>query len=396
MSMQDMLSRADRVFMKNVGRLPVVFVRGEGSRVWDADGKEYIDFLTGISVHSLGHSHPEVIKAWREQAERIIHMSNYFYLDQQIIAAERLTSLAGMERLFWSNSGAEANEAALKLARKFGRARGGRFRIVTALQSFHGRSLGALSLTGQPKYQESFQPLPDGFDYVPYNDLSAWEAAITPETCALMIEPVQGEGGVNPATPEFIQGLRKLCDKHGLLLIFDEVQTGFGRTGEFFAWRHYEVKPDVLTTAKTLGYGIPIGAMMAWGEAAEVFVPGDHSTTIGGGAMAYAAALAVMDAMEREGYPKRAAELGKRLIQMFTDWKFEIPIIKEARGLGLLLAVELNVPSKPVMLECLKRGLIVNAVTETAIRLLPALNVPEKDLEEGLRIFKDVLNEASA
>lgn len=391
MNMQEMLNRADRVFMKNVGRLPVVFVRGEGSKVWDAEGKEYIDFLTGISVHSLGHSHPEVVKAWRDQADQIVHMSNYFYLDKQIEAAERLTSLAGMERLFWSNSGAEANEAALKLARKYGQKQGGRYRILSALQSFHGRTFGALSLTGQPKYQESFKPMPEGFDYAPYNDLSAWEAAITPETCALMIEPVQGEGGVNPATPEFIHGLRKLCDQHGLLLIFDEVQTGFGRAGEFFAWQHFGVKPDVLTTAKTLGYGIPIGALMAHGSAAEVFSPGDHSTTIGGGAMAYAAALTVIDVMEREKLPQRAAELGKQLLKTFDGWKTEIPIIKEARGLGLFLAVDLTVPSKPVMLECLNRGLIVNAVTETAIRMLPALNIPEKDLNTGLNILKEVL-----
>lgn len=395
MSMQDLVARGSQVMMKNVGRQPVVFVQGKGSRVWDADGKEYIDLLTGISVDSLGHSHPEVVGAWKKQAEKIVHVSNLFWLEEQIQAAERLTAIAEMDRVFWSNSGAEANEAAIKLARKYGKAHGGRFRIVSALNSFHGRTLGALAMTGKPKYQESFRPMPDGFDYAPYNDLQAWEAAITPETCALMVEPVQGEGGVYPATLEFLQGLRRLCDQHGLLLIFDEIQTGFGRAGAFFAWQRYGVKPDVMTTAKTLGCGVPIGALMARGEAAEVLSPGDHSTTVGGGGMAYTAALVAMDVIEREGLAKRSAELGAELIATFNGWKATVPSIKEARGLGLFLAIELDVPAGPIVQECLKRGVIVNAVTENAIRMLPALNIPEQDLQEGLETVRTVLQDAS-
>lgn len=391
MSMQDLLARADRVFMKNVGRLPVVFARGEGSRLWDMDGKEYIDFLTGVSVDSLGHCHPAITKAIQKQAETLVHVSNYFLMEDKIVAAERLVKLAGMDRIFWSNSGTEANEAALKLARKYGKPHD-KYRFVSALKSFHGRTIGSLSLTGQPKYQENFRPLPEGFDYAPYNDLAAWEAAITPETCALMVEPVQGEGGVYPATPEFLKGLRELCDRYGLLLIYDEVQTGFGRTGKPFAWYHTGVKPDILTTAKTLGSGIPVGAMMAREEVALAFTPGDHSTTIGGGGLSYAAALAVMDIMEKEALPERAMRLGKQIFDTFAKWQKTMPVIKEWRGLGLMIGLDLNIPSKPVMLECLNRGLIVNAVTDTAIRMLPALNIPEKDLQEGLDILHGVLN----
>lgn len=393
MAMQDLLARADRIFMKNVGRLDLVFVKGKGARLWDADGKEYIDFLTGVSVTSLGHTHPAVTRVLQEQAEKIVHVSNYFYLEEQIAAAERLADLVGLDRVFWSNSGAEANEAAIKLARKYGAAKG-KYGFVSALKSFHGRTLGALSLTGQPKYQDSFRPLPEGFTYAPLNDLAAWERAIGPETCALVVEPVQGEGGVYPATTEFLAGLRELCDRHGLLLIFDEVQTGFGRTGKFFAWQHTGIKPDILTTAKTLGAGIPIGAMLAKEDVAAAFTPGDHSTTIGGGGMAYAAALAVMDVLERENLPQRAWELGEKILATFREWGRNMPVIKEARGLGLMLALDLTVPAKPVMLECLRRGLIVNAVTETALRLLPPLNIAEEDLAAGLAILKDVLNTA--
>lgn len=394
MAMQELVARGSQVMMKNVGRQPVVFVKGLGSRVWDADGKEYIDLLTGISVDSLGHSHPEVVAAWKKQAEKIMHVSNLFWLEEQILAAERLTSIAGMDRVFWSNSGAEANEAAIKLARKYGKEHGGRYRIISALNSFHGRTLGALAMTGKPKYQESFQPMPDGFDYAPYNDLTAWEEMITPETCGLMVEPVQGEGGVYPASPEFLKGLRRLCDQHDLLLIYDEIQTGFGRAGAFFAWQRYDVLPDVMTTAKTLGCGIPIGALMARGEAAEVLTPGDHSTTVGGGGMAYAAALVAMEVIERDGLAQRSKELGAELLSTFNGWKESIPIIQEVRGLGLFIAIELSVPSAPVVQECLKRGVIVNAVTENAIRLLPALNISEKDLDEGLKIVKEVLQRA--
>lgn len=390
MSMQDLLARADRVFMKNVGRLPLVFARGEGSRLWDSDGKEYIDFLTGVSVDSLGHCHPAITEAIAKQAGKIVHVSNYFLMEEKILAAERLVQLAGMDRIYWSNSGTEANEAAIKLARKYGKPQG-KYRFVSAWNSFHGRTIGSLSLTGQPKYQESFRPMPEGFDYATYNDLASWEAAITPETCALVIEPVQGEGGVYPGTAEFMKGLRELCDRHGMLLIYDEVQTGFGRTGKNFAWQHTGIKPDILTTAKTLGSGVPVGAILAIEEVAAAFTPGDHSTTIGGGGLSYAAALAVMDLMEKEALPERAAKLGGEIFATFEQWKQKLPVIKEYRGLGLMIGLELNGPSRPVMLECLNRGLIVNAVSETSLRLLPALNIPEKDLQEGLSILHDVL-----
>ncbi len=394
MEMQSLLEKADRVMMKNVSRFPVVFSRGEGAYLYDTDGKRYLDFLSGIAVHALGHSHPRIAKALVEQAEKIVHVSNYFYLEEQILLAEKLAALSGLERVFFSNSGAEANEAALKLARKYGREKlGGKYEIISAEKSFHGRTFGALAATGQPKYQEAFQPLPAGFKYAKFNDLSSWEAAVTPQTCAFLLELVQGEGGVNPATPEFVQGLAALSRRHGILLIFDEIQTGLGRTGKSFAWQHFGIKPQIMTLAKALGSGVPLGAMLATEEVAAAFTPGDHSTTIGGGGLAYTVALEVLKVMEEEKLPERTAQLGQELLKTFHAWQKELPIIREVRGLGLLLALELTIPSRPIAEQCLERGLIVNAVTPTAIRLAPPLNIGEAELEPGLDLLYTVLKD---
>ena len=285
MKMQELLIRGEKAMMRNVARFPAVFTRGEGTYLYDADGKRYLDFLSGIAVLALGHSHPRLAAVMQRQAAKVLHVSNYFYLEEQVELAERLKELSGLDRVFFCNSGAEANETAIKLARKYGRQQGGKYEIITAAGSFHGRTMGALAATGQPKYQEAFAPLPAGFRYAPLNDLAAWEAAINDRTCAVLIEPVQGEGGVRPATVEFIQGLAELCRKHRLLLMMDEIQTGLGRTGRFFAWEHAGVKPDVLTLAKALGHGIPLGAVLVR-EEVSVLEPGDHSTTVGGGGMA--------------------------------------------------------------------------------------------------------------
>jgi acetylornithine/N-succinyldiaminopimelate aminotransferase len=388
-----LVKQGEEVIMKNVGRLPVVFARGSGSRLWDVDGKEYIDFLTGISVHNFGHCHPDITAAFAKQAEKITHVSNYFYLEEQIELARRLTQLTGYHQVFFSNSGAEANEAALKLARKYGKVKlGGKYEIVTAQNSFHGRTFGALSATGQPKYQESFQPIVPGFKYAEFNNLQSWRDKITDRTCAVFLELVQGEGGVNPAAPEFIAGLVELCRERKLLFIVDEIQTGFGRTGKFFAYEHFGFQPDVITLAKMLGGGVPCGALLVNREA-NVFTPGDHSTTIGGGSLAFAAGLVALELLQTPGLMEEVNRKGAYIRKTWKEWQAELPVIQESRGLGLMLALDLKIPSKQAMLACLEAGLIVNAVTETSLRLLPALNIGQDDLDEGLAIMKRVLKQ---
>jgi acetylornithine/N-succinyldiaminopimelate aminotransferase len=388
-----LVKQGQEVIMKNVGRLPVVFAGGSGSRLWDADGKEYLDFLTGISVHNFGHCHPDITEAIVKQAEKITHVSNYFYLEEQIELARRLTELTGYHQVFFSNSGAEANEAALKLARKYGKVKlGGKYEIVTAKNSFHGRTFGALSATGQPKYQESFQPIVPGFRYAEFNNLQSWRENITDQTCAVFLELVQGEGGVNPATPEFVAGLAELCREREILFMADEIQTGFGRTGKFFAHEHFGYKPDVITLAKMLGGGVPCGALLA-NQEANVFTPGDHSTTIGGGSLAFAAGLVALELLQTPGLMEEVNRKGAYIRKTWQEWRAEIPVVQESRGLGLMLALDLTVPSKQVMLACLEAGLILNAVTETSLRILPALNIGHDDLNEGLAIMKKVLKQ---
>ncbi len=395
MSTSNLLELGQPAVMKNVGRLPVVFTRGQGSRLWDADGKEYIDLLTGISVHNFGHSHPAITEALVRQAGKIIHVSNYFYLEEQLKLAAGLTRLTGFQQVFFSNSGAEANEAALKLARKHGKIHlNGKYQIVTACDSFHGRTYGALSATGQPKYQASFQPVVPGFKYAAMNDIESWKAAIGDESCAILIELVQGEGGVVPAAPGFIAELVAFCRERQVLVMVDEVQTGFGRTGKLFAYQHFNFQPDVITIAKTLGGGIPCGALLVT-EQANLFEPGDHSTTVGGGAMAFAAGLTVLELLQEPGLMDEVNRKGQYIRSVWEEWRQELPSVKGPRGLGMMLALDLNVPSKPVMLKCLERGLVVNAVTDTAIRILPALNIPMTDLDEALGILKQVLREFS-
>lgn len=393
MSSANLLKIGQEVIMKNVGRLPVVFAGGNGSKLWDADGKEYIDLLSGISVMNFGHSNPDVTAAITKQAEKIVHVSNYFYLEEQIELAQTLTKLSGYKSVYFGNSGAEANEAILKLARKYGKVKlGGKYEIVTAEHSFHGRTYGALSATGQPKYQENFKPIVPGFKYAPYNDLAAWKAAITDDTCAVFLELVQGEGGVHPADPEFVKGLYEICQEKGILFLVDEIQTGLGRTGKYFAFEHYGFRPDAITIAKSLGGGIPCGALLV-SEKADVFTPGDHSTTVGGGAMAFSAGLAVLRQLQAPGVLDMVNEKGEYIKNVWKSWQKELSVVAGYRGLGMMLALDLTVPSKEVMLACLNSGLVVNAVTETALRLLPAFNIPMADLDEGLIILKDVLKQ---
>ena len=365
----------------------VTFVRGEGSRLYDDTGKPYLDFLSGLAVTSLGHAHPAVAEALAEQAWTLVHVSNlYGTLPGQEVAATLDRLAGGGGKVFFCNSGAEANEAAIKLARKWGGH--GKYVVVSAYGSFHGRTLATLHATGQPQKHEAFQPLPEGFRHVAWSDLDALEAAIDPSVTGILLEPVQGEGGVNPATPEYFQGVRRLCDERGLVFLVDEVQTGLARTGEWFGFQHFGVQPDIVTMAKALGNGVPIGACWARAEVADAFVPGDHATTYGGQPLATAAARAVLRVMEDEDAPGRARAAGKRLTEALSA----IDGVAGVRGLGLLLAAELVEPvAKDVASRALDAGLVVNAVTENALRLAPSLLVSDDEIDEAVTILREVL-----
>jgi len=375
--------------MPTYGPPQLQFVRGEGSRLWDADGKEYLDFLSGLAVTSLGHSHPAVAEALHSQAQTLLHVSNLFGTEpgwEVAVTLDRL--LGGGGQVFFCNSGAEANEAAVKLARKWGGR--GRHVVVSAFGSFHGRTLATLHATGQPAKHEAFQPLPEGFRHVAWDDLDALAASIDPTVAAVLLEPVQGEGGVNPATTEYFAGVRQLCDERGLLFMVDEVQTGLGRTGEWFGHQHFGVVPDVVTMAKALGNGVPIGACWARCEVAAVFEAGDHATTFGGQPLAAAAAKAVLAVMEAEDVPTRAVKAGATI----TAGLEALDGVAEVRGLGLLLAAELTggIDARSVAAEALRRGLVVNAVTPTALRLAPSLLVSDAEVAEALATLASVLD----
>ena len=367
---------------------PVTFVRGEGSRLWDDAGNEYLDLLSGLAVTGLGHSHPAVADALATQARTLLHTSNLFGTVPGPEVARTLDRLlGGGGKVFFSNSGAEANECAIKLARKWGGR--GRHVVVSALGSFHGRTLATLHATGQPQKHEAFQPLPEGFRHVAWGDLDALESALDPSVAAVLLEPVQGEGGVNPATAEYFQGVRRLCDERGLLFMVDEVQTGLGRTGRWFGHQHFDVVPDVVTMAKALGNGVPIGACWARAEVAEVFEPGDHATTYGGQPLAAAAARAVLAVMEAEDVPAKAQRTGARL----GDALSALPGVEGVRGLGLLLAVQLadGIDAREVAAAALAAGLVVNAVTPTALRLAPSLLLTDDDADEAVARLGAVL-----
>jgi len=379
--------------MQTYARLPVAFVRGEGTRLYDAEGAEYLDFLGGLAVTSLGHAHPAVADAIAEQARTLLHVSNLYYNAVQREVGARIDRLlGGGGKVFFANSGAEANEAAIKLARRHGQTNGGpeRYHVVSAYGSFHGRTLTTLAATGQPEKQERFQPLPPGFRQVLFADLDALEQSIDDRVCAVMLEPIQGEGGVRPAPPGYLEAVRALCDEQEMLLIVDEVQTGLGRTGKWFGFEHADgVRPDIVTMAKALGNGMPIGACWARTEVAAAFAPGDHATTFGGQPLAASAARAVLDVMIAEDVPARAARAGDRLREQLAA----VPGVAAVRGEGLLLAAELEggIDAKQVAGACLTAGLVVNAVTPTAIRFAPSLLVTDTELDAAVAIFSEVL-----
>lgn len=392
MDTQGVTELSEKYLMRTYRRAPVAFAAGQGARLVDVEGKSYLDFVAGIAVCSLGYNHPALTTAIRAQAARLLHVSNLYHIPEQAALARWLITHSALDRVFFCNSGAEANEAAIKLARKHGRRDGGnRFEIIVAEHSFHGRTLGTLAATAQPKYQQGFEPLPPGFVTVPFNDLEALRGAITPTTCAVMLEPIQGEGGIHPAAPEYLQGVRRLCDEYGLLLILDEVQTGIGRTGKLFAYEHHGITPDIATLAKGLGGGVPIGAMLARAPAADVLQPGDHGSTFGGNPLACAAALAVLTTIEEQHLVQHAGQVGDYLMTRLRRLAPRHSVIQDVRGAGLMVAVELNMEVAPLVTACRERGLLVNAVKPNTLRMVPPLIITRADVDEAMGILDTAL-----
>ncbi len=399
MTNQQWVERSDKVIMRTYGRYPIVPVRGEGCRLWDADGKEYLDFLAGVAVNNLGHCHPRVVKALQEQAATLIHCSNYYQIPQQIELAELLCSHSFADKAFFCNSGAEANEAAIKLARKYSREKFDnpeRYGIITAADSFHGRTMATVSATGQEKVQRFFDPLLHGFCHVAFNDLAALEAAITPQTCAVMLEPIQGEGGINIPTTAYMQGVRELCDRHRLLLILDEVQVGMGRTGKLFAHEHFGITPDIMTLAKALAGGAPIGTMLARDEVAAAFTPGTHGSTFGGNPLVTAAAVATVRTILEEGLLNRAEEMGEYLHGELETLAGKYAFVKEVRGIGLMIGMSLAIPGADIVKKGHERGLLLNVTHDTVLRFVPPLTVSKQEVNRMIVLLDQIFKELTA
>jgi predicted acetylornithine/succinylornithine family transaminase len=375
------------------GCLPIAFARGHGAYLYDADGNRYLDFFCGLAVTSLGHGNPRVVRAIKEQAEKLTHVSNVFHTEPTARLVERLGSRFGEGKVFLGNSGAEANEAAIKLARRWGN---GRFEILTTLGSFHGRTLATLTATGQERYHQGFQPLMPGFRLVPFDDIAALDRARRDETVAVMVEPIQGEGGVVVPRADYLKRMRDWCDRNKLLLILDEVQTGVGRTGRFFAYEHAGIKPDIATLAKALGGGLPIGAMIARPEVASSFTPGSHGSTFGGNPVACAAALAVIDALEQDGVLDNASSVGGYILERLGKFARSCDRIVEVRGLGMIIGVVLKHDVRPIVEECVKQRLLVNGTAGNVLRLLPPLNLTREEADTGLAIIENAFKSAPA
>jgi predicted acetylornithine/succinylornithine family transaminase len=379
--------------MNTYGRQPLVLVRGEGCRVWDDSGREYLDFVAGLAVCNLGHAHPAVARAASEQLSHLVHVSNLYYTTPMVELAEELVCLSFADRVFFCNSGAEAMEGAIKLCRRSSTERYGpdRHKIICMYNSFHGRTYGALSATGQEKFWKGFEPLVPGFEFVPFNDLAALQAALDNTVCAVIMEPIQGEGGVNLANQEYLEAVRRECSQNDILLVFDEVQCGLGRTGRLFAYQHYGVTPDVMALAKALGGGLPMGALLATEEAARGFVPGAHASTFGGGPVIAAAAKASLNILCDPGFLEAVREKGDYLKEKFAGLKSRFSVVEEVRGLGLMWGMQLSQDGAPVVTACRERGLLVNCTQGNVIRLLPPLVVGQEELDQGMEILAQAL-----
>ncbi|MGA2678489.1 MAG: aspartate aminotransferase family protein [Sedimentisphaerales bacterium] len=391
MTTQETIELYSKYVIANYKRLPRVIVKGEGCYLYDAEGNKILDMFPGWAVSGIGHCHPKVVDAIRKQAGELLHIDNTFYSEQQGQLAKLISERGFGGKCFFCNSGAEANEGALKLARLA--TAEGKYKFITAEGSFHGRTFATVTATAQPKYHEGFLPLLPGFVYVPYNDIAALEKAFTDEVCAVMIEPIQGEGGINVATKEYVEAIRQLCDEKGAVMIFDEVQTGMGRTGKWFAYQYHDVEPDIMTMAKALGGGVAIGAMMAKEELAAKLVPGKHASTFGGNCIACAAGIAVVEAIEEDNLIENAVKMGEYAKQKLEQLGEKYDIIKEVRGKGLMIGVQLSSPGASIVDKCLARGLRINCTNNTVLRFMPAMIVTKEQIDEAISILDSVMGE---
>ena len=393
-SNQELIKLTNKHVAQTYGRYPIGLVRGKGTSVWDASGKKYIDFVAGLAVDNLGHCHPNVVSAIRKQAGRLLHVSNLYHIEPQSQLAAELTHLSFADKFFFCNSGTEANEAAIKLARRwfYDNGQPKRFEIITMKDSFHGRTMASLSATAQKKIHTGFKPLLPGFKYVPFNDIAALKKTITKKTCAVLIEPIQGEGGVNLAQEIYLKTLRKICNEKGILLIFDEIQTGFGRTGHLFAYERYKIKPDIITLAKALGGGIAIGAMGSTNKIMKSFTPGTHGATFGGNPLACAASLASLKTLSKKGFLEKSSATGDYFLKQLYRLKDNFSVIREVRGVGLMLAVELNQPGAEIVTNCMKEGLLINCIQQNTIRFLPPLIITHKEIDFLIRILSKIFS----
>jgi predicted acetylornithine/succinylornithine family transaminase len=393
MTADELMALSDKYIMATYKRFPIVLVKGAGARVWDSNGKEYLDFVAGIAVCSLGHSHPKVAAAIQRQVEILTHVSNLYYIEPQINVARILVENSFADRVFFCNSGAEANEAAIKLARKYAYENmvGEKYELITMKDSFHGRTLATVTATGQTKFQVGFSPLPEGFKYAPFNDIPALEEAITEHTCGIMLEPIQGEGGVIIPDDEYLRNVRKICDDRGLLMILDEVQVAMGRTGTLFAYEQYNVRPDIVTLAKAVGNGFPVGVMMATDKVASAFQPGNHASTFGGNPLAMAASLATIDTIMNEGVLDNVKRVGSYFMRRLHELKNKCPVIKDIRGRGLIIGVELTVEGANIVKECMERGVLINCTGGNVLRFVPPLIIAEEDVDFAVEILGKVL-----
>jgi acetylornithine/N-succinyldiaminopimelate aminotransferase len=391
----DIIADSQKYLMNTYARQPLVLIKGRGMKVFDSDGREYFDYVAGVATNNLGHCHPRVVVALQKQAQRLMHISNHYHNEPQINLAKMLVKHSFADKAFFCNSGAEAIEGAIKLARRYGREvlRQDRYEIITMSGSFHGRTMGALSATAQEKMHKGFDPLVPGFKFVPFNDIDAVEHAVNEHTCAVLVEPVQGEGGVNVPSDVYLKALRRICDHHGLLLMLDEIQTGMGRTGKLFAYEHSGITPDIMALAKGLGGGLAIGALVASDKAAQAFTPGTHGSTFGGNPLACAAAIASLEAILEDNIIIQAVEhLSRHFMRGLVDLKVKYPFIKDVRGKGLLIGVELDFEGKDIVTACLKEGFLINCTMEKVLRFMPPLIVSEEEIDlllEALdRVFK--------
>ena len=377
------MNRADQVIAKTYNRFPIVLTKGQGCRLWDAEGREYIDFVSGIAVCNLGHAHPKVSEALSKQADVLLHVSNLYYTEPQTELAYRLTQNSFADRVFFCNSGAEANEAAIKLARKYVKDKGekGRYRIITMEKSFHGRTMATLSATGQDKIKKGFEPVLEGFDHIPFNDIEALRKSIGPSTCAVLLEPIQGEGGVRCPDPDYLKAVRRLCDETGILLIFDEIQTGMGRTGKLFAYEHFGIEPDIMTLAKALANGLPIGAMLAREDVAESFGPGAHASTFGGTPIVTAASIQVVKVLLEENIIGHCAEMGAYFKEKLSGLKAGHESIVDVRGMGLLLGMKLKIEGDAIVNSCMEKGFLINCIQGNILRFIPPLIIEKEEID---------------